>query len=194
MSENKHSSEKPQAAELSFEKAEKPDNEQEFESRKPVGDEAESEQLLELRRVLADSEAKAAENLDGWQRALAEFQNYKKRIERDRESDQLAMKGDLIRKFLPVLDDLQRALENRSEDDVWANGIDLIRRKLESILQAEGIQRMEADGALFDPNFHEALSQEPAVGTASGHVIAVVQQGYMLGDRVIRPALVRVAK
>jgi molecular chaperone GrpE len=150
-------------------------------------------ELESLRAQLEETQAKAAENLDGWQRALAEFQNYRRRIERDRLSDQAAMKGDLIKKVLPVLDDLERALQNRPTDDAWAGGIELIQRKLQSILEAEGVKRIEAEGAPFDPNFHEALSQEPVDGAESGQVVAVMQQGYMLGDRVVRPAQVRVA-
>ena len=151
-------------------------------------------ELQETQQRLKDAEAKAAENLDGWQRALAEFQNYRKRVERDREADQAMMKGDLIKNVLPVLDDLERALQNRPEGDAWTDGIELIQRKLQSILEGEGVKRIEAEGEVFDPNFHEAISQEPVDGTDSGKVIAVVQNGYMLGERVIRPALVRVAK
>ena len=90
--------------------------------------------------------------------------------------------------------DLERALQNRPAEDAWANGIDLIKHKLQAILEAEGIQRIEAEGAIFDPNFHEAISYEPADGVESGRVIAVVQNGYMMGERVLRPAMVRVAK
>ncbi len=153
------------------------------------------EKRLEEAEVKARaSEAKAAENLDGWQRAVAEFQNYKKRIDRDRESDKAIMKGDLIKRFLPVLDDLERALQNRPDDSSWASGIELIQRKLQQILEAEGLKRIEAEGQEFDPNFHEAISYEPADGVQSGRVIAVVQNGYMLGDYVARPAMVRVAR
>lgn len=152
------------------------------------------EELHMLADRLADAEARAAENLDGWQRAVAEFQNYKKRVERDREADQAMMKGDLIKKFLPVLDDLERALGARPEGNPWTDGIELIQRKLQAILDSEGIKRIAAEGAIFDPTVHEAISQEPVDGTESGRVIAVVQNGYTLGDRVIRPALVRVAK
>ena len=140
-----------------------------------------------------EMEAKAAENLDGWQRSVAEFSNYKKRIDRDRESDRAIMKGDLIKRFLPVLDDLERALQHRP-DDAWVDGIELIRRKLETILEAEGLKRIEAEGAMFDPNYHEAISFESADGAESGRVIGVVENGYMLGDYVVRPAKVRVAK
>jgi molecular chaperone GrpE len=150
--------------------------------------------LEEAESKARELEARSVENLDGWQRSVAEFQNYKKRMDRERESDKAIMKGDLIKGFLPVLDDLERALQNRPEDDSWTSGIELIKRKLESILQSEGLQRIEAEGTAFDPNFHEAISFESADGLESGHVIAVVQNGYMLGDHVVRPAMVRVAK
>lgn len=147
-----------------------------------------------LKRQLEEAEAKLAESVDGWQRAQAEFQNYKKRIERDNELLYVTMKGDIVKKVLPALDDLERALQNRPEGDAWANGIELIARKLQTMLDTEGVKKIEAAGAEFDPKFHEAISHEPAEGVASGHIIEVVQNGYMLGERVIRPALVRVAQ
>jgi molecular chaperone GrpE len=159
-----------------------------------VNIEVKADELESLTQKLAEAEAKSAENLDGWQRAVAEFQNYKKRMERDRETDKALMKGELIRKVLPVLDDLERAMRNRPEQDAWANGIELITRKLQSVLEAEGIERIDAQGKPFDPNYHEAISYEPAEGVESGCIIAIIQNGYMLGDRVVRPALVRVAK
>ncbi|MBI5841541.1 MAG: nucleotide exchange factor GrpE [Chloroflexi bacterium] len=152
-------------------------------------------QVEALQSQLAEAESKASEYKDGWMRSQAEFQNYKKRIERDNEMMYAAMKSDIIRKVLPVLDDLERALQNRPTDSgAWISGIELIQKKLASILEAEGVKKIEAQGAVFDPNFHEAISHEAADGFESGHVIAVVQNGYMLGDRVIRPALVRVAQ
>lgn len=165
------------------------------ENEQPV--ESASVEVTELRHHLAESEAKAAEYLDGWQRTQAEFSNYKKRLERDNETTYALMKGDIIRKFLPILDDLERALKNRptgENAEAWAGGIELIIRKLQSILEAEGVKRIEAEGTAFDPNLHEAISHEPSDGVQSGHVIAVVQNGYTLGERVIRPAQVRVAQ
>ncbi len=163
--------------------------------------ESQEAEIAELQKRVEEAESKAkewqgkaAENLDGWQRSVAEFQNYKKRLDRDRETDKAIMKGDLIKRFLPVLDDLQRALQNRQEGDPWAEGIELIQRKMQSILEAEGVKRIEAEGTLFDPNFHEAISYEPADGVESGRVIGVVQNGYMLGEYVVRPAMVRVAR
>ena len=147
-----------------------------------------------LQSQLAEAEAKASEYKDGWARSQAEFQNYKKRIERDNELMYASMKGDIIKKVLPALDDLERALQNRPVDDAWASGIELIARKLQNILESEGVKRIEAHGAAFDPTFHEAITHEPSDDVESEHVIAVVQNGYMLGERVIRPALVRVAQ
>lgn len=147
-----------------------------------------------LKRQLEDAENKLAETVDGWQRSMADFQNYRRRIERDNEMVKASMKGDLIKKVLPVLDDLERALQNRVADDPWANGIELVARKFQNILDAEGLKRIEAKGTAFDPAFHEAISHEPSDTVPSEHVIDVVQNGYTLGERVIRPALVRVAQ
>jgi molecular chaperone GrpE len=147
-----------------------------------------------LQKKLAEAESKSSEYKDSWLRSQAEFQNYRKRLERDHEMMYLSMKGDILKKVLPVLDDLERALQNRAADDSWANGIELVVRKFQSILDSEGLKKIDALGKEFDPNFHEAISHEPANGAQSGYVIGVVQNGYMLGERVIRPALVRVAQ
>jgi molecular chaperone GrpE len=151
-------------------------------------------QLDALQAQLVEVESKASEYKDGWARSQAEFQNYKKRIERDNELTYASMKGDIIKKVLPALDDLERALQNRPADDAWASGIELIARKLQNILESEGVKRIEAKGAAFDPNLHEAITHEPSDEVESGHVIEVAQNGYMLGERVIRPAMVRVAQ
>ena len=151
-------------------------------------------EALHASRQLAEAESKVSEYKDGWARSQAEFQNYRKRIERDNELTYANMKGDIIKKVLPALDDLERALQNRPVDDAWASGIELIARKLQNILESEGVKRIEAKGAAFDPNFHEAITHEPSEEVESEHVIDVVQNGYMLGERVIRPALVRVAQ
>jgi molecular chaperone GrpE len=160
----------------------------------PESGEQPNVQIEALQSQLAEAEAKASEYKDGWMRSQAEFQNYKNRLQRDNEMMYVSMKGDIIKKVLPVLDDLERALQNRPADDAWANGIELIVRKLQAVLESEGVKRIEAEGAEFDPNFHEAISHEPSDDVPSGHVIAIVQNGYMLGERVIRPALVRVAQ
>lgn len=153
-----------------------------------------SAEVDSLKKQLAEAESKTSEYKDNWLRSQAEFQNYRKRLDRERENEKVWMKGDIVKKVLPVLDDLERALQNRSAEDPWADGIELVARKFQNILESEGVKKIEALGTEFDPNFHEAISHEPADGAQSGSVIGVVQNGYMLGERVIRPALVRVAQ
>ena len=147
-----------------------------------------------LKRKLEEAASKTSEYKDSWLRSQAEFQNFRRRVERDNELTYITLKGDVVKKILPVLDDLERALQNRSAEDAWANGIELVVRKFQNILESEGIKTIEAVGKEFDPKFHEAISHEPADGVQSGHVISVVQNGYMFGERVVRPALVRVAQ
>lgn len=152
------------------------------------------EELDALKQQLAEAQTQAADFKDGWQRARAEFDNYRKRIERENSLVYQNATGNVIKRFLPVIDDLERAMQARPADLPWAAGIDLIYRKLQSILDSEGIKRIEAEGQLFDPNFHEAISQEHSDDLTSGHVVAVVQNGYLLGDKVLRPAMVRVSE
>jgi len=152
------------------------------------------EEFEALKKQLEENQAQAAEYKDGWQRAVADFQNYRKRVERENSGVYQNALAEIIKSYLPILDDLERALQSRPADLAWVEGIELIYRKLQAILEAEGVKRIEAEGNVFDPNLHEAISQEPAEGQESGRVIAVVQNGYMLGERVIRPAIVRVAQ
>ncbi len=160
----------------------------------PNGEGQLSDEREALIQQLKDAESKVIEYKDGWARTQADFQNFRKRVERDNEAFKASTKGDILKKVLPVLDDLERALQNRPADDAWANGIELVARKFQNILDMEGVKRIEAKGVAFDPNFHEAISHEPSSEVESGHVIDVVQNGYVIGERVIRPALVRVAQ
>jgi molecular chaperone GrpE len=152
------------------------------------------EEFEALKKQLEEVHAEAAEYKDGWQRAVAEFSNYRKRLDRENESTYQSAVASIAKHYLPVLDDLERALATRPADLAWADGIELICRKLQAILEAEGIRRIEAEGQPFDPNLHEAISQEPSNDHESGRVIEVIRNGYALGDRVIRPAIVRVAR
>jgi molecular chaperone GrpE len=143
------------------------------------------------------AQKQAKEHFEGWQRERADFTNYKKRIERENSLATQSIKGDIIKKYLPVLDDLSRAIKSRPEQGegaAWAEGIELIFRKFQKIIETEGVTRIPAENQTFDPNFHEAISHEDHPDLSSGAIIEVVQDGYMLGERVLRPALVRVAK
>ena len=150
-----------------------------------------------LKEELTQAQAKASEYLDGWQRAMADFANYRKRIEREQAQNQQLATVNVIKRYLELFDDLERALKNRPPDGEaarWAEGVELIYRKFLTYLESEGVQLIEAEGQFFDPNLHEAISQEDHPGLESGQVIGIVQQGYQLGERVLRPARVRVAR
>jgi molecular chaperone GrpE len=161
-------------------------------------DEAElASQIKSLKSELEAFEAKADEYLDGWQRARADFANYKKRINRERQRIRQDAIGEVTKRYLPVLDDLERALKNRPEQGEgaeWAEGIELVYRKMLSILESDGIVPMEAEGDTFNPNLHEAIDQAESEEHESDEIIEVIQKGYMIDDRVLRPAMVRVAK
>ena len=155
------------------------------------------EERLELiQAALEASEAKADEYLDGWQRAKAEFTNYRKRQERERELARFETVGRVAKRYLPIVDDLERALNERpleGEGATWSEGIELVYRKLMNILDAEGVTLIEAENEMFDPNLHEAVVQSESDEHESGQVIEVLQTGYKMGERVLRPAIVRIA-
>jgi molecular chaperone GrpE len=146
---------------------------------------------------LEKATAQSAANLEGWQRERAEFSNYKRRVDREQLLQRQYLTGEVIKKYLVILDDLELALKNQpkeGEGAAWAEGINLITRKLQSIIDSEGIERINQDNVPFDPNLHEAISNEENPAFESGQIIEVVRQGYKLGDRILRPAMVRVAR
>jgi molecular chaperone GrpE len=154
-------------------------------------------EVASLRGDLESLQVKSQEYLDGWQRERAEFANYKRRVDKEREQAYQNAVGVIVRRYLEVIDDLERALKNRPADGdgaAWAGGIELIYRKLLASLEAEGVQQMHAEGQFFDPTQHEAISQEPSPAHESGQIIEVVKNGYVISERVLRPALVRIAQ
>jgi molecular chaperone GrpE len=151
-----------------------------------------------LQKQLDDAKAKADEYLDGWQRARAEFANYKKRQEQQMSDLRAFSTIDLIKRLLPIQDDFERAQKTLPEGIshmTWIEGVMLIQRKLQLVLEAEGVKTIDVKpNDVFDPNLHEAISHDDADGIESGHVIEMLQTGYKIGERVVRPALVRVAR
>ncbi len=141
--------------------------------------------------------AQADEYLEGWQRARAEFANFKKRTEREWEEVRDKILGEILTRYLDIIDDFDRALldiPTDGENKVWAEGIKLIHLKLIAIVESEGVEPIQAEGEIFDPNLHEAISYEETDNHQDGQVIEVIKQGYKLGDRILRHAVVRVAK
>jgi molecular chaperone GrpE len=163
---------------------------QEVEIEEPV------DELTLLRQELEEARAKEAEYLDGWQRARAELANARKRFERERAQAYANAKADLMVRLLPTVDDFERAFERLPDDLLdldWVEGVRLIQRKFQVLLEQENVVAIEADGQAFDPTVHQALTHEPSEDVPAEHVIAEVQKGYMMGDRVLRPSTVRVS-
>ncbi|HLE03135.1 MAG TPA: nucleotide exchange factor GrpE [Anaerolineales bacterium] len=193
---------KPQDSESSGEEIESPPmeapNEAELTENELTAEELDSVVAPQpIQSDLENIQAQADEYLDGWQRARAEFANYKRRIEREQAEARDRIAGNTLVRFLGVMDDLERALKDRPSDGEaasWSEGIELIYRKLSALVIAEGVEEILAEGTSFDPVLHEALSHEESDDHAEGQVIEVVQRGFRMGDRVLRPALVRVAK
>ena len=130
-------------------------------------------------------------------RKSAEFDNYRKRVERERQTLSDAAAANMIEELLPLVDDLERALEadaGTEAGDAYRRGVELIHQQLGDILRKRGVRPIEALGADFDPYFHQAVAHEPAAGRREGEVIEEFRRGYMLGDRLLRPSMVKVAK
>jgi molecular chaperone GrpE len=153
------------------------------------------ERLQAAERELALARERADQNLSNWQRAAADFSNYKRRVEEDKAATGQFANAILLGRLLAVLDDYDRALDNVPPDthDAWVEGIRLVERKLRGLLESEGVTPIEAVGKPFDPNLHEAVVHEDTTEHPDNTVIDEVQRGYLLHDRVLRPALVRVA-
>jgi molecular chaperone GrpE len=130
-------------------------------------------------------------------RRTAEFENFRKRTERDRLAQSEAAAADLVKELLPLIDDLERALQAEAGSEgaeAYRRGVELIHRQLSDVLRKRGVKPIEALGADFDPHYHQAVSYEPAAGRREGEIIEEYRRGYLLGDRLLRPSMVKVAK
>ncbi len=151
----------------------------------------------DLKLALEEANRKGEEYLDLLRRARADFSNYKRRTEEQRAEQAQGARADVLLRILPALDDFRRALEGAPHSgpaSEWAQGVMLIDRKLRGILESEGLQRIEAEGAEFNPWEHEAISHQASPELEDGRVLFVVRDGYRLGERVIRPAQVVVSR
>jgi molecular chaperone GrpE len=149
----------------------------------------------ELLARLQDAEREHEKVMDDLRRVAADFDNYRKRVARE-QAQLYARAGErLAAKLLPVLDDLERALDaaEHHEEAKVLEGVRMTKDALAGVLASEGVEEIEADGP-FDPHVHEALLAQPAEGVEPGHVIQVVQRGYRMGDVVLRPARVVVSE
>jgi molecular chaperone GrpE len=151
-------------------------------------------------RLLADTQRERDEYLDLAKRTKADFENYRRRMGAEVQAAVGRGKAEVIREVVPVLDDLERALQaagldpEGDSDDGLAHGVLLVFRGLRETLSRNGVEAVNPKGEKFDPNLHEALATQAADGAEAGTVIEVMQKGYRLGDQLIRPARVVVAE
>jgi molecular chaperone GrpE len=163
--------------------------EEEKEEELPVEEDIES-----LTKALNEEKEKAERYLANWQRAQADLINFKKRSEQEKEEIIQFANAMLVMSLLPILDDFERALDNVSTKlagFTWVDGIRIIHRKLQAVLESQGLSQIEALGKDFDPAVHEAVSEEEG---ERGKIIEELQKGYKLHERVLRPAMVKVGK
>lgn len=161
-------------------------------------DKTPEETIARLQSELAEAQLQAASHLDKMQRTVAEYENAGKRRERQNEERIKRATESMLRQLLPVLDDLELAFQNvpegvQGEDQAWLKGFEQIQQKLLELLANSEVEPLAKSGE-FDPNQHEAISNEPSEDVPSGHIIQTLRTGYHIQDRILRPALVRVAQ
>jgi molecular chaperone GrpE len=164
-----------------------------------TGEAPESAASPELAALTTERDEIKAERDDIYDRLLrksAEFDNYRKRIERERREQADLAVADLLQQLLLVVDDFDLALnvETGDESSAYRKGVELIHAKLHDVLRKQGVKPIDALGADFDPNIHQAVLHETSPEHREGEVIGELRRGYMLGDRLLRPAMVKVAK
>jgi len=149
-----------------------------------------------LKQQVAQLETQANDYKEQWQRAVADFKNYKRRAEAERAELRRSASASLVLKLLPIMDDFDRAIENippEIAEDPWWAGTQLIAQKFRTILESEGVTEIDAVGTDFDPNLHDAVLYEEAEGQ-DGKVTAELRKGYKMHDRVLRVSMVKVGK
>ena len=176
--------------------------EKERKEEQPVSEEERAQEdpkevIERLKKELEEAKAQASENYDRFLRLYAEFDNYRKRVAREKAELVRYGNEELLKELLPVLDNLERALEHAKkggDPKAIVEGVELILDQFQAVLKRFGVETIRAIGERFDPERHEAVGEQEAEGAEPGEVILEVQKGYMLNDRLLRPAKVVVAK
>lgn len=187
--------------EAQAEEAPEPADESTAEAEPEALDEAPQDDLeppegANLLQMLIEAQKEARTNEDGWQRARAEFANYRKRNDRERRDIFQRAALDTLTSLLPIIDDFDRAFESvpaAISDDPWIGGVSMIQRKFATLLEQFEVEAIDPTGEAFDPNLHQAIGAEDSDEVESGCVIETLQKGYRAGEQVLRLALVKVA-
>ena len=147
-----------------------------------------NQEIDDLKKKLEEKEKEAADNYDKYLRAIAELDNYRKRAARERTDIIKYGKEDIIKDILPFMDSLDRALEHDTGDiKAFKDGVALIREQLLGCLKKHGVEKIEAAGKDFDPNFHEALMQTESYQHEDNKIVSEMEKGYLLNGRLLRP-------
>ena len=152
-----------------------------------------ADEVIELKKQIDSQKIELAETEDRLKRVAAEFDNYKKRSSKERESLHSSILSDIVSSFLPILDNLEKALEAKTEDENYKQGIELVLKQFKDVLNANGVREIEAVGKPFDPELHEAVSSVVDESLGEKIVKEEYRKGYIIGNKVIRHSMVIVA-
>ncbi len=154
---------------------------------------SDEEYIAKLTSDLDEQKKKTDEYFEHLKRNMAEFDNYKKRMNKEKESMYYTVTADVVSNLLPIIDNFEKALNIDSKDNEYKNGMNMIHTELIEMLNKLGVKEIEALGTTFDPNFHEAVMHEEDEKKGEKEVVEVFRKGYILNDRVIRHSMVKVA-
>ena len=158
-----------------------------------VTEEVMEERLDEIKQQLTAVTEEKDEYLNKLKRLKADFVNYRNRAKKEKQQIEVKTKIEIVSSLLPVIDNFERALKSVDEDSEFLSGVKMIHKQLLDVLKKEGLKVIETAGEEFDPAYHEAVMQVEAEDVESGYVVEEIQSGYMMEDKVVRPAMVKVA-
>ena len=156
-------------------------------------EENKEDEVIELKKTIETQKIQLEEQEDRLKRVAAEFENYKKRSTKERETLYNSLKGDVILTILPVVDNLEKAVVAKTEDESYKQGIELVLKQFKDVLSARGVTEIETVGKTFDPELHEAVSSVQDDTKGEKEIVQEYRKGYMIGNRVIRHSMVIVA-
>ena len=152
-----------------------------------------ADEIIELKKQMASMKAEIEEKDDRYKRIMAEFENYKKRSAKERESLYDSIISEIVSSFLPVLDNLEKAAVAETKDEEYKKGVELMLQQLKDVLASKGVKEIETVGKTFDPELHEAVSSVVDENLGEKEIKEEFRKGYMIGNRVIRHSMVIVA-
>ena len=151
------------------------------------------DEIIELKKQIEAQKVQIEETEDRLKRVAAEFDNYKKRSSKEKEGLYNSLVGDIVSNFLPIIDNLEKAVEAETKDEEYRKGIELVLKQFKDVLLARGVTEIEAVGKTFDPEVHEAVSSVQDETKGEKEIVQEYRKGYMIGNRVIRHSMVIVA-